>query len=177
MSNSHNGSSFMGSKDTSCFAGKLLNLSVHRPTKWPQVQMPSRLLTHLLLTKLPPFRGQHFKCIFNETFCLLTWISLKFVPKSPTDNKSALVLVMAWHQCCHSSLTPIYGTRERWVTSTFGISQYFVSLKSCVTKLSITKHWNYPTIGITTSLWHSDTVWRQASQESGIFYWFNVIVC
>ena len=25
-------------------------------------------------------------------------ISLKFVPKSPVDNKSALVQVMAWHQ-------------------------------------------------------------------------------
>ena len=30
--------------------------------------------------------------------CALTQISLKFVPKGPIHNKSALVQVMAWHQ-------------------------------------------------------------------------------
>ena len=39
------------------------------------------------------------KCIFtNEKFCILFWISLKFVPKGPIDNNSALVQVMAWRQ-------------------------------------------------------------------------------
>ena len=33
-----------------------------------------------------------FKCIFlNEKFCILIAISLKFVPKGPIDNTSALV--------------------------------------------------------------------------------------
>ena len=34
----------------------------------------------------------------NEKFCILIQISLKFVPKGPIDNSSALVRVMAWHQ-------------------------------------------------------------------------------
>ena len=49
----------------------------------------------------PGQNGRHFaddifKCIFmNEKFCILIRISLKFVPKDPVDNKSALVQVMA----------------------------------------------------------------------------------
>ena len=40
-----------------------------------------------------------FKCIFlNENFRILIKISLKFVPKVPIDNKSALVQVMAWRR-------------------------------------------------------------------------------
>ena len=40
-----------------------------------------------------------FKCIFmNEKLRILIPISLKFVPKGPIDNKSALVQVMAWRR-------------------------------------------------------------------------------
>ena len=40
-----------------------------------------------------------FKCIFlNENDKMPIQISLKFVPKSPIDNKPALVQVMAWRQ-------------------------------------------------------------------------------
>ena len=40
-----------------------------------------------------------FKCIFmNEKLRILIQISLKFVPKGPIDNKSALVQVMAWRR-------------------------------------------------------------------------------
>ena len=40
-----------------------------------------------------------FKCIFlDENVRISIKISLKFVPKGPTDNKSALVQVMAWHR-------------------------------------------------------------------------------
>ena len=39
-----------------------------------------------------------FKSIFNESVWISITISLKFVPKSPIDYKSALVQVMAWHQ-------------------------------------------------------------------------------
>ena len=39
-----------------------------------------------------------FKCIFlNENDRIVISISLKFVPRSPIDNKAALVQVMAWH--------------------------------------------------------------------------------
>ena len=38
----------------------------------------------------------NFKCIFfNENYRILIEISLKFVPRSATDNKPALVQVMA----------------------------------------------------------------------------------
>ena len=38
-----------------------------------------------------------FECVFkNETLCISIRISLKFVPKGPIDNKSALMQVMAW---------------------------------------------------------------------------------
>ena len=40
-----------------------------------------------------------FKCIFvNENDSILIQISLKVVPKSPLDDKPALVQVMAWHR-------------------------------------------------------------------------------
>ena len=40
-----------------------------------------------------------FNCIFlNENDRILIQISLQFVPKSPIDNKPALVQVMAWCQ-------------------------------------------------------------------------------
>ena len=43
------------------------------------------------------FADDRFKCIFmNEKWCILIRISLKFVPKGPIDNVSALVQVMAW---------------------------------------------------------------------------------
>ena len=41
----------------------------------------------------------NFKYIFlNENNRILIQISLKFVPRSPIDNKPALVQVMAWCQ-------------------------------------------------------------------------------
>ena len=41
----------------------------------------------------------NFKCIFiNENDRIPIQISLKFVLRSPVDNKPALVQVMAWHQ-------------------------------------------------------------------------------
>ena len=35
---------------------------------------------------------------------ILIWTSLKFVPKGPIDNKSAMVQVMAW---CHTGSKPL----------------------------------------------------------------------
>ena len=56
-------------------------------------------LSHLPLAKLAATFGDDiFKSIFmNEKFCISIWISLKFVPKGPIDNKAALVQIMAWH--------------------------------------------------------------------------------
>ena len=67
------------------------------------------------------FADNIFKCIFmNEKSCILDWISLKFIPKGPTDKKSTLVQVMTWHwignkplpeQMLSSSLMHLCGTR------------------------------------------------------------------
>ena len=43
--------------------------------------------------------NNNFKCMFlNENDKILIRISLKFVPRSPIDNKPALVQVMAWRR-------------------------------------------------------------------------------
>ena len=38
-------------------------------------------------------------------FCILIKISLKFVPKGPTDNNPALVKIMAWRQIGNEPLS------------------------------------------------------------------------
>ena len=57
-------------------------------------------LTHLPLDKMAAILADdNFKCIFlNENDGILIRISLKFVPRSPIDNKPALVRVMAWRR-------------------------------------------------------------------------------
>ena len=71
------------------------------------------------------FCRRYFPTEFREWhFLYLIRISLKFVHKSPIDNKSALVQVMAWHRPGHKplpepmpthSLTHICDTRLPWV--------------------------------------------------------------
>ena len=59
---------------------------------------------HLLNAFPPGQNGRHFpddisKCIFmNEEFRILVQMSLNLVPVGPINNKSALILVMAWPQ-------------------------------------------------------------------------------
>ena len=58
--------------------------------------------TLVLNQSLPGQNGRYFaddifNSIFrNENLCILTRISLKFVPRDPIDNKSALVQVTAY---------------------------------------------------------------------------------
>ena len=65
----------------------------------------------------------NLKCIFlNENDRTLIQISLKFVPRSPIDNNSALVQVMAWRRTGDKPfpelmLTHICGTMGRRVNS------------------------------------------------------------
>ena len=54
-------------------------------------------LTHLPLNKMAAISQMIFSVHFCEWKVLyFDQISLKFVPKGPFDNKSALVQVMAW---------------------------------------------------------------------------------
>ena len=57
-------------------------------------------LTHLPMdTMATILADENFKCIFlNENRGIPIRISLKFVPRSPIDNKPALVQVVAWRR-------------------------------------------------------------------------------
>ena len=59
-----------------------------------------RLLTHLPQDKMAAVvANDNFKCIFlNKNNKFLIQILLKHVPRSPIDNKPALVQVMAWRR-------------------------------------------------------------------------------
>ena len=58
------------------------------------------VLTHLPLDKMAVILADDiFKCIFlNENDKIPIHVSLKIVPRSPIDSKSALVRVMAWRR-------------------------------------------------------------------------------
>ena len=87
----------------------------------------------ILNTLRPRQNGRHFaddtfKHIFlNENVRISIKISLKFVPKGPFNNNSALVQIMAWRRpgdkplfepMMVRSLTHICVTRPRWVKLT-----------------------------------------------------------
>ena len=58
------------------------------------------------------FADDIFKCVFmNEKYCILILISMKFVPKRPIYNKSALVQVMGWRQIGDKPLSESMLTR------------------------------------------------------------------
>ena len=71
------------------------------------------------------FADDTFKRIFlNETFRIVTKISLKFVPKGPINNIPALVQIMAWRRSSEKPLsepmmvrllTHICVTQPQWV--------------------------------------------------------------
>ena len=91
-------------------------------------------------SSLPEQDGRHFadnsfRCIFlNENDRIPIWISLKFVPTSPIDNKPALVQVMAWRRTGDKSLPEPLLTqfndaymrhyRGRWVNVTDADNQF-----------------------------------------------------
>ena len=87
-------------------------------------------ILHMALNTLRPRQNGHhfpddiFKWIFlNENVGILIKISLKFLPKVPTDNKPALVQIMAWRhpgdktlsEFCHSSSMHICVTQPQCV--------------------------------------------------------------
>ena len=78
-------------------------------------------------TKWSSFCRQQFQIhFFNENERIQIWISLKFVPRSPIDNKPALVQIMAWRRPGGKPLSePMMGRfpthicviRPQWVKS------------------------------------------------------------
>ena len=68
--------------------------------KCSKYQSGAILLTHLPLDKMASvLTDDIFKCIFlNENNKIQIPISLKFIPRSPMANKTALVQVTAWHR-------------------------------------------------------------------------------
>ena len=55
-------------------------------------------LTHLPLDKMAAISQTTFLNAFSWMNSFVFWISLKFVPKGPIDNTTALVQVMAWRR-------------------------------------------------------------------------------
>ena len=77
---------------------------------------PAGLLTHWSMAAI--LANDFFYCIFlNENVRIPIQISLKYVPRSPIDNKPALVQVMAWRRAgakplpdpfWHRSMAPVW---------------------------------------------------------------------
>ena len=71
---------------------------------------PKQFNTYIFILSIPAQNTRHFaddifKCSFkNEKFCISIRISLKFIPRGPIDNKSALVQVMAWDRTSNKPL-------------------------------------------------------------------------
>ena len=56
-------------------------------------------LAHLHLNKMATISQTTVSKHFHEWQSFISiWISLRFVPKGPVDNKAALAQVMAWHR-------------------------------------------------------------------------------
>ena len=73
-----------------CWPRSLLPYGVIRP-QWVDSSPPDKMAAVLA--------DNIFKCIFlNENDRIPIPISLKLIPRSPIDNKPALVQVMAWHR-------------------------------------------------------------------------------
>ena len=64
----------------------------------PSLQSLIRLRPFTNLATVSQADGIFKRLFMNGKFCILIWISLKFVFKCPVDNKTALVQVMAWRQ-------------------------------------------------------------------------------
>ena len=81
-----------------CGTGKQGPFSIYDiASKWNHM-LSCQLRYDIIKGSSPPgqyvrhFADDIFKCIFiNEKSCILIWISLKFFPKCPIDNKSSLV--------------------------------------------------------------------------------------
>ena len=80
-----------------------------------------------------------FKCIFmNEKVWLFIPILLKFVPRVPIDNKSALVQIMAW---CRSGNKPLSEPMMVYLTDTY--MRHSASMSQPLSGwISFTKTWN-----------------------------------
>ena len=77
---------------------------VNSPHKWPVTRKCFIWWRHHVNTLKPRQNGHHlavdiFRCMFvNEEICILIKTSLKFVPRAPINNISALAQIMAWRR-------------------------------------------------------------------------------
>ena len=108
-----------------CLAKNMASQRFLRWSFWPTTSM-----WNAFNTLRPGQNGRHFpddifKCLFlNENASVSIEISLKFGPKGPINNISALVQIMDWHRLSDkplselmmvSLLTLICVTRLQWV--------------------------------------------------------------
>ena len=119
-------------------------------------------------TLRPRQNGRHFaddisKCIFlNENVWIPVKISLRFVPKGPVNNISALVYIMAWRRSGDKPLsepmmvilpTHICITRPQWVDC----RHRFNAVKLDLEEMRCLAHWKY-------CAWHIACIYDLATQ-------------
>ena len=109
----------------------------HQAGWWPadECYKPANHSFSLNTTLRPKRNEQHFaddifkRIFFNENIWISIKISLKFVPKGPINNISALVQIMAWRRSGGKPLsepmmvslpTHICVTRLQWVNNNSG---------------------------------------------------------
>ena len=90
-------------------------------------------LTHHPLDKMAAILADdNFKCIsLNENYRIPIYISLKFFPKGPIDNKPALVQVMAWRRTGDKPLPELMLTVYWRIYATLGgdeLSKWFMDV-------------------------------------------------
>ena len=96
-----------------------LSVAISRVHIWCSVLV--EWLSHIVNTLRPSQNGRRFaedtfKRIFlNENVRISIKISLKFIPKCPTNNIPALVQIMVWRRPGDNPLTHICVTLPQWV--------------------------------------------------------------
>ena len=87
-------------------------------------------------TLRPRQNGRHFpddifRCIFmNENACISNTSWLKFVPRDPIDNNTALVQIMAWRRTGDKPLSEPIMAKVNWrIYASLGLNELMVGTK------------------------------------------------
>ena len=108
----------------------------------------------------------NFKCIFlKENDRILIHISLKYVPRSPTDNKPALVQVMAWCRIGNKPLPELMQTH--WcIYAALGGDELVTA--RCTPE-------NYPCEWVTSYFAIREVLFTKQPQNSKYWLWHNAL--
>ena len=112
---------------------------------WPRSLSPYGITRPQWVNSSPPGQnGHHFidDIFMNEKFCISIRVSLKFVPKGPTDNKSAMVQVMANR---HQAITRTNADPVHWCIYAVLVGDELTEVHVCTTRAQCVKRKNKAT--------------------------------